>query len=72
MKTESYFRNGDFKKRQEKVIPDGMMRLSIPELRAWLIVPKIKTAQECEKHKENYLRRYYQSLTANLFKNSSV
>jgi hypothetical protein len=72
MKTESYFRNGDFKKRQEKVIPDGMMRLSIPELKAWLLVPKMWDKKQCKRHKEDYLRRYNESLTVNLFKNLSI
>jgi len=67
MKTESYFKNGS-NSHPQKLIPDGMKRLEIPQLRAWLLVPERLTEKQCEAKRADYLKRYGQSLLVNNFK----
>jgi hypothetical protein len=62
------YRNGEFKKLQAEVIPKGYKLLQVPKYKLWLTVPKKWTKEQCEKHRQEWIESYENSLGNRLFR----
>ncbi len=62
------YENGELKRCQHEVIPQGMKLILVEKYRLWLTVPKSWTVRQCETHKAQWLKRYEESLINSLMK----
>jgi hypothetical protein len=55
-------RNGDLCKRQREIVPKGMKLIHVPELRAYIMIRKRATEDQCREKIRKYLARYHDDL----------